>query len=135
LDSLTSDCAGEVIDGRSPWKVDRELFIPELLASSSNLDSILIELTHWLDTRIVRLTVEDALRLEECGALELDVWRKANLSADLYETVMGLVEDALTQASDFASHGASRSIIAPYSTPQAGRDTDLVHVVGTLIRS
>ena len=40
LDALTSDCSGEVIDGRSPWRVGRELFIPDLLASSpgSGLD-------------------------------------------------------------------------------------------------
>ena len=134
LDLLTSDCAGEVIDGRSPWRVHQELFIPESLASSPELDAILIELVHLLDTRTLRLAVEDALELEKLGALEIDAWRGANLSADLYDALMDIVEDALTQAPTTGGE-PSKFIVAPYSAPEASEGADVVHVLGTLVRS
>lgn len=135
LDLLTSDCTGEVIDGRSPWRIDRELFIPELLASSPDVDTILIELVHWLDTRTLRLTVEDALELEERGALEVDAWRRANLSADLYEALIGFVEAALTHTPAPTGGEPSKTVVAPYSPPKASEGADAVHVIGTLVRS
>jgi hypothetical protein len=135
LDVLTSDCTGEVMDGRSPWRVDRELFIPELLAASPDLNSILIELVHWLDTRTLRLTAEDALELEERGALEFDAWLSANLSADLYEALIDIVEHALTQSPAHAGGDPSKTVVAPYSRPEASEGAEVVHVIGTLVRS
>jgi hypothetical protein len=135
LDLLTSDCAGEVIDGRSPWRVDRELFIPDLLASSPELDAVLIELVHWLDTRTLRLTVEDALELEERGALEFEAWRRANLSADVYDTLLDIVEDALTSAPTGTGGELSKSVVAPYSSPRPRAEAGAVHVIGSLVRS
>lgn len=133
LDALTSDCSGEVIDGRSPWRVGRELFIPDLLASSPDLDSIVVELAHWLDTRVLRMTVEDALELEERGALEFDAWRNANLSAE-YEALIDIVEDALTNAPAQGGGEPSKSLVAPYSSPRATEGVEVVHVLGTLVR-
>jgi hypothetical protein len=135
LDLLTYDCSGEVIDGHSPWRIDRELLIPELLASSPDLDSILIELAHWLDTRTLRLSIDDALELEERGALEFDAWRRAKLSADLYEALIDIVEDALTQALAPARREPTKTIVAPYSPPNASEVADDVYVIGTLVRS
>lgn len=135
LDLLTSDCTGEVIDGRSPWRVDPELFIPELLASSPQLDTILIELVHWLETRSLRLSVDDALELEARGALEFDAWRRANLSADLYEALIDIVEDALTHAPAITDGEPSKSVVAPYSSPHASKGAEAVHIIGTLVRS
>ena len=135
LDALTSDCSSEVIDGRSPWRVGRELFIPDLLASSSDLDSIVVELAYWLDTRVLRMTLEDALELEERGALEFDAWRNANLSAELYEALIDIVEDALTHAPSQGGGEVSKSIVAPYSSTEASEGTEVVHVLGTLVRS
>ena len=135
LDALTSDCSGEVIDGRSPWRVGRELFSPDLLASSPDLDSIVVELAHWRDTRVLRMTVEDALELEERGALEFDAWRNANLSAELYGALIDIVEEALTHAPAQRGGEPSKSVVAPYSSPRATEGVEVVHVIGTLVRS
>ncbi len=135
LDLLTSDCTREVIDGRSPWRLDRDLFIPELLASSPELDSILIELVHWLETRSLRLTVEDALELESRGALEFEAWRSADLSPELYESLVDIVEDALTRNPDTTDEQPLKSVVAPYSPTLAGEGAEVVHVIGTLVRS
>lgn len=135
LDLLTSDCTGEVIDGRSPWTVDPALFLPELLASSPELDTILIELVHWLETRSLRLAVDDALELEARGALEFDAWRRANLSADLYEALIDIVEDALTRAGAITGGESLKSVVAPYSPSRAREDAEVVHIIGTLSRS
>ena len=135
LDALTSDCSGEVIDGRSPWRVGRELFIPDLLASSPDLDSIVVELAYWLDTRVLRMTVEDALELEERGALEFDAWRNANLSTELYEALIDIVVDALTNAPAQGGGELSKSIVAPYSSTKASEGAEVAHVIGTLVGS
>jgi hypothetical protein len=135
LDLLTADCAGEVMYGRSPWRVHPELLVPDLLASSPDLDAILIELVHWIDTRTLRLTVEDALALEDRGALELDAWRHAELSGDVYDALIEMVEDALTRPFVLALDKPTKSLVAPYSSPTAGEGAEVVHVIGTLVRS
>lgn len=137
LDLLTADCTGEVIDGRSPWRVDPELFVPELLAASLQLDVILVELVHWLETRSLRLTVEDALLLEDRGALEFEAWREARLSTDLYEALIDIVEEALTKGRSAQSDGPmlSKFVAAPYSPPAAHQHAERVHTIGTLARS
>ncbi len=135
LDSITSDCASEVIDGGSPWKVSPELFIPKLLASTSDLDLILIELAHLLSTRNLRLTVEDAQKLEQRGALEIEAWRSVNLSTDLYYALMDIALDALTQTRAATVGELSKCIVAPYSPPQSSQGAEVVHVLGTLVES
>jgi hypothetical protein len=136
LDLLTSDCSGEVIDGRSPWRLDPELLVPELLASTPDLDSVLVELAHWLATRDLRISVEDALELEEQGALDFDAWRSANLGSDLYDVLIEVVEAALTRSTAAAAvEESSKAVVAPYSQRNADEGIEVVHVIGTLVRS
>lgn len=136
LDLLTSDCSGEVIDGRSPWRLDPELLVPELLASTPHLDSVLVELAQWLSTRDLRISVEDALELEERGALDFDAWSRADLGSDLYDVLIEVVEAALTSVTaGVAVEELRKAVLAPYSQREADDHIEVVHVIGTLARS
>lgn len=134
LDLLTSDCSGELLDGRSPWRLDPGLVIPELLARSTDLNSVLIELAHWLETRDLRIMVEDAMELEEHGALDFDAWRSAELNPDLYEALIDLVEHALTgSTAPGVVTTTTKMVVAPYS--QRHDNEARAVVLGTLARS
>lgn len=134
LDDLTSDCSNEVIDGRSPWVLDRELLMPDLLAACGDLNSVLVELAHWLTTRDLRISVDDALELEEIGALDFDAWQRANLGLGLYEALLEVVQSALTDAaSSRTRESTTKAVVAPYSDRRT--HAEIVYVMGTLVGS
>jgi hypothetical protein len=129
LDALCSDCSTELLRGREPWLMGRELLVPQMLTQMDSLDEVLEELGHWLNTRDVRIDLDTALWLEEAGALEVSTWLDVGLDLDLYEAVVFAIEAAITRSGP-GPESWNRSLRGPEVEDEEAAQYQLVHVLG-----
>jgi hypothetical protein len=111
--ALASDCTGALLDGESPWQLDPGLFSAELLSETPDLDALLIDLMHALETRTVEFDLEDVEILDRLGALSLERWMNAfghDLGRSFFEALQPLINGALATSS--GSQPASESTAA-----------------------
>jgi hypothetical protein len=126
LSEISGDCPEELLAGHSPWQLDTGLLSPEMLSKSGDFESIVLDLLDVILDESISLTVEDALILEEAGALDVDRWIVAfgrNDGLQLFEAFQPLVEQAVvTSSSDelaTPTEGSGRWL--PRRHVQAGR--------------
>ena len=72
--TFTADCTDAILDGDVPWRLDPDLFSPELLDSCDFPQGILTEVMHIMRTRLVDTTGGDLERLEKYSAFLPSTW-------------------------------------------------------------